>query len=237
MPQTTRPFASSGCDARGLDPPERVAELVGQRRGRRPSWSAPSTARIASSGRRSRRDLLAGRDARVAGSSRAGGDPGALADHRAGLDAGACADLDAGARGSHPRSARPPRRGSRCRSTEPTDRRRRRSTLAETAGRSPPATRARVDQDRAVEMTRTPRLSVLAMPKPAPNALRRPSRRGARGCPSSPAGSARACRCPSSSPRGGDRRGPCRRAAGRPRARSRPRGPAGIRSSTERSST
>ena len=51
----------------------------------------------------------------------------------------------------------------------------------------------------------------------------RRSRPGPRGCPSSPAGSGRGCRCPSSSHRGGDRRGPRRPGAGRPRARSRPR--------------
>ena len=44
-----------------------------------------------------------------------------------------------------------------------------------------------------------------------------------RGCPSSPAGSAPACRCPSSSRRAAARRARRRPAAGRPRARSRPR--------------
>ena len=58
-------------------------------------------------------------------------------------------------------------------------------------------------------------------------ARRSRSRPVPRGCPSSPAGSGRASRCPSSSPPSGDRRGPRRPGAGRPRARSRRRRRAG----------
>ena len=48
-----------------------------------------------------------------------------------------------------------------------------------------------------------------------------------RGCPRSPPGIAPGCRCPSSTRRAASRTAPRRPAAGRPRARSRPRGRAG----------
>ena len=117
------------------------------------------------------------------------------------------------------------------------------------------ADRAAVEQDRVAHLR--PGLDPAARPDHGPRADRRARRRpprrvdqhararsarpasrpGPRGCPSSPAGSARGCRCPSSSRRGAGRAGPSPTSRGKTSRSIETFSPGGIRSSTERSST
>ena len=227
MPQTIRPCSSRRLEARRLDAPERVAQVVGQRQdvvelvARIDCADRVETAHAVDlrfdrlAGRRPwrllrrrppRRSEPPRRSPRRAPTRRAFADRDARAKNRA-------------ARRRRPRPTRQPSSSTDSEIARPV------ADLAAGADHRARGDR-RARRDRALGPDERPAVAGQLGLRPCP-----------RGCPSSPAGSAPACRCPSSSRRACARRGPGRRAAGRPRARSTPPARAGSGRATERSST